>query len=93
MASLDRRAGAGRKVKLNSKQINQYITNPIRRANQMHVAIHYPELMKSIHEKVRADVSVQTIRRYGKEKAGIKGVSTIKKTKEECLMYKIVFNL
>ncbi len=50
-SSLNRRGGAGRKVKLNSKQVNLYITKPIRRANQKHVAIHYPELelMKSIH--------------------------------------------
>ena len=96
-SSLEYRRGGGRKVKLNSKQVQQYITKPIRKANQDHVAIHYPQLLDTIKEKTHVDVSLRTIQRYGEKKEGIKGKRTSKKTEKECkniyYIYLIYFSI
>ena len=90
--SLKSRGGGGRKTtlktklktKLNPKQLERYIIKPIRRANQHHVAIHYPELMDTIYKKTQVEVSLRTVQRYARGRAGVRGSRTCKRTEKEC---------
>jgi transposase len=71
--SLERREGSGRQRSLSSRQVQQYVRAPILRANRAHRAVHYTELVDSVREKTGTDVSVRTLRRYGKEELGAHG--------------------
>ena len=83
-SSLRRKKGSGRQFLLNRKQVNKLIVKPITRANQSHVAIHYPELKEGLEQEIDHSISIQTIRRYGRKQGGIKSVRTTAKTENEC---------
>jgi hypothetical protein len=80
---MERRTGSGRRVILTPQQVQQYIVRPIRRRNQAHMAIEYPELKEDIEQKVGHPVSVRTIQRHGREEGGITYDTTVARTEQE----------
>jgi len=83
-SSMERRRGQGRKTILTPREVQKYITKPIRRANQLHVAIHYTDVMDSLRSKTHKEVSVRTVQRYGNTNEGIRHETTLRRTKQEC---------
>jgi transposase len=81
--SLERREGSGRRTILTPQQVQRYIVRPIRRKNQDHVAITYPELKENIEEKIGHSISVRSIRRHGREEGGVRYRTTQPRTEQE----------
>ena len=81
--SLERKEGSGRRALLTPSQVNKLITKPIRRCNQNHTAVEYPELWKSVQQELGPDISLRTIQRYGKKQEGIRNKTTIPRTSAE----------
>jgi transposase-like protein len=88
--SLERREGSGSRTLLTPEQVQRYIVRPIRRKNQEHVAISYPELKENIEEKIGHSISVRSIRRHGREEGGIRYGTTQPRTEQE---RKCVYNI
>lgn len=82
--SLHRKKGSGKQCLLSRAQIARHIGTPIRAANRSHRAIHYSDLLDAVRAKTRKQISIQTIRRYGKEILHGKNKHTDKRTKQEC---------
>lgn len=82
-ASLEHRAGAGRPRTLSKAQVARHIGTPIRAANRAHRAIHYPDLIVKVRKATGQDVSIQTVRRYGKKELGAGKKRGLKRTAEE----------
>ena len=83
-ASLERKSGSGRRRLLTPQQVKKYVVKPIRRCNKEHVAVDYPELKIAMEEEIHHEISVRSLRRYGKEEGDIKDEATIGKTNQEC---------
>jgi transposase len=81
--SLERTPGSGRRVLLTPQQVQQYIVRPIRRKNQDHIAISYPELKDNIEQKIGHSISVRTVRRHGRDEGHITSHSTVPRTEQE----------
>jgi transposase len=81
--SLERKESSGRPTLLTSKQIRDTIQLPIRNKNRSSQPIHYPDLLPSITKKTGKKISVETIRRIGREQLGIKQKRTNKRTTVE----------
>jgi hypothetical protein len=82
-ASLQERARSGRPRALSAQQVARHIRAPILAANRAHRAIHYPDLLDSVRTSTGADLSLPTLRRYGKEGTGAKQQRGKKRTAEE----------
>jgi transposase len=85
--SLKRKSGSGRPRLLSEEEVQQYITTPIRKKNRKHTPVHYKDVLQPLRENTGKSVSVQTVRRYGKENVGINSKRTSKKTKWERKYY------
>lgn len=82
-ASLQRRKGGGRPRSLSSRQVQQHVRAPILAANRAHKSLHYTKLLPAVRRKTGNDLSIQTLRRYGKEELGAKQRRGKKRTAEE----------
>jgi transposase len=82
--SMKRMPGSGRPRLLSEEEVQQYITTPIRQKNRMFRPVHYSDVLQPLREKTGKSVSLRTVRRYGKENAGINKKRTNKKTEWEC---------
>lgn len=78
--SLKRKPGSGRPMLLNEEEIHQYITTPIRKKNRSSCPVRYRDVLQPLRENTGKSPSLRTVRRYGKENAGINAKRTIKKT-------------
>ena len=83
-ASLQHAKGAGRPRGLTPEEVQRHIITPIRRKNRLHFPVHYTELQPVVELRSGKKVSIQTIRRYGKEEAGGRLKHGKKRTAEEC---------
>jgi hypothetical protein len=81
--SLESKPSTGRPSILSSEEIHQYIGTHIKRKNRNSKPVHYTDLFDSIQEKTGKRMSLRTIQRYGKEKEGVKGKRTKKRTTKE----------
>jgi len=82
-ASLLEEKKTGRPRILSRAEVSRHIRAPILAANRSHHAIHYTDILPSLQAKTHTDVSIQTIRRYGKEELGVKQRHTRKRTADE----------
>jgi hypothetical protein len=83
-ASLERKPVHGRPAILHPVEIAKHITGRIRKSNRIPRPIHYRELADTIKKATGKTPSLQTIRRYGRVKAGITLRRTSKRTAHEC---------
>ncbi len=81
--SLQERSRPGRPRLLSRAQVARHIATPIRHANRAHRAIHYPDLLPRVRAATGTQVSMQTLRRYGKEELAAKQKKGVKRTAEE----------
>lgn len=81
--SLKRREGSGKPRMLSRAQVNRHVRAPILAANRAHRVVHYTDLLTKVQQKTGADVSLRTLRRYGKEELGAKQIHTRKRTADE----------
>ena len=81
--SLEHKSGAGRPRVLSSAQVSLHVRAPILAANRAHRAVHYTDLLESVKEKTGKEISVQTLRRYGKEECAAKQRHSKKRTADE----------
>lgn len=82
--SLHPKPRPGRPRLLSKKQVTQHVQLPIRNKNRAHVAVHYTDLLPSIIHKTGKRMSIQTLRRYGKEQLHARATRTVKRTVTEC---------
>ena len=83
-ASLQRKAGSGKKRILSSAQVSRHVRVPLLAANRAHRSVHYTQLLPTVRQKTGKQLSIQTLRRYGKEQLGAKEKHTKKRTAQEC---------
>jgi transposase len=83
-ASLKRKPGAGRPRLLSEDEVHQYITTPIKNNNRKAKPVQYRDVLHPLRQKTGKAVSLRTVRRYGKENAGINLRTATKKTEWEC---------
>lgn len=81
-ASLKHKQGAGRPRKLSGAQVTRHVKKRIVVANRRSEAVHYPSLLPSVQAATGSDLSLRTLRRYGKE-AGVKNKRTSKRKADE----------
>jgi transposase len=81
--SLQTKPRSGRPRVLSRAQVSRHVRAPILAANRAQRAVHYTTLLASVREKTRTKVSLQTLRRYGKETLGVKQKHTTKRTAAE----------
>ncbi len=81
--SLERREGSGRHTILTSQEVNDCIRTPIRNENRSSQPIHYTDLLPSVIQKTGKKISVETIRRIGRDQLGEKQKRTNKRTAVE----------
>jgi transposase len=82
-SSLQHSEGAGRPRALSRAQVSRHVRAPILAANRAHRAVHYTTLLPRVQAATGAAVSIQTLRRYGKEELGAKQQHTKKRTADE----------
>jgi hypothetical protein len=68
---------------LNSREVKQYVRVPILRANRAHKAVHYTSLLPAVQRNTGKQLSIQTLRRYGKQEIGVKQRRGKKRTADE----------
>jgi transposase len=81
--SLEHKAGAGRPRALSKQEVQQHVRAPILRANRAHKPMHYSKLLPEVQRKTGKELSIQTLRRYGKEELNAKQRRSKKRTAEE----------
>ena len=84
IASLKHKKVAGRPRILTPAEVKHNIQTPIMKANQAHKPIHYTNIKTEVERKTGKEISIQTIRRYGKEECGGKQINGRKRTADEC---------
>jgi hypothetical protein len=82
-SSLQRRPVSGRPRLLSRAQVSRHIRAPILAANRAHRAIHYTDLLPKVRQKTRTQLSIQTLRRYGKGELDVKQKRSKKRTADE----------
>lgn len=82
-ASLQHASGAGRPRTLSSAQVTRHVKPRILAANRRHEAVHYPDILPAVQAATGTDLSLRTLRRYGKEELGAKQRRGKKRTTEE----------
>ena len=83
IASLQRQPTSGRPRVLSKAQVTRHITAPIRNANRAARAVRYTKLLPQVQAATQTDVSLRTLRRYGKEEARGHKTRGKKRTAEE----------
>lgn len=81
--SLETKERSGRPRALSTREVQQHVRAPILRANKAHKAVHYSALLPAVRQKTGKQISIQTLRRYGKEELGVKQRKGKKRTAEE----------
>jgi transposase len=86
-ASLEEQPRTGRPRALSKAEVSRHVRAPILAANRSHRAISYTQLLPAVQAKTRVELSVRTLRRYGKEEHGAKHKHTKKRTaaESECI--------
>jgi len=82
-ASLQEQQRSGRPRKLNSRQVQQHVRRPILAANRKHRPVSYTQLLPSVQAATATQLSLRTLRRYGKEELRVKSKATKKRTAVE----------
>lgn len=82
--SLQSKHSPGRPRILSRRQVRQYVRVPILAANRKRKAVHYTQLLPSVRQKSGKNLTVRTLRRYGKEQLRVKNKRTKKRTEKEC---------
>jgi transposase len=82
-ASLQERARSGRPRILSTEEVQQHVREPIRAKRLAHRAVHYTDELDSVRAATGTDLSLRTLRRYGKEECGIKHGRGKKRTATE----------
>jgi transposase len=81
--SLERKQGSGKTRMLSAAQLSRHVRAPLLAANRAHRAVHYTDLLTKARQKTGTDVSLRTLRRYGKKELGAKQKHTHKRTADE----------
>jgi hypothetical protein len=82
-ASMQRKAGTGKKPLLSLAQIKRHIATPIRNANRGHRSISYTSLLPQVQAATGKQLSLRTLQGYGKKELGGRQVTTRKRTADE----------
>ena len=82
-ASLQRTPVPGRPRVLSRAQVARHVQARIRSANRKPAAIHYTDLLPVVRRATGTNVSIQTLRRYGRKELGAKQKRTKKRTATE----------
>lgn len=82
-ASLQHKKGAGRPRILSKVQVSRHVRQPLLAANRAQRSVHYTQLLPTVRQKTGKQLSIQTLRRYGKQELGAKEKHTRKRTAEE----------
>jgi hypothetical protein len=82
--SLEERPRSGRPRVLSSAQVRRHIAAPMRNANRAARAVSYPPLLPQVRAMTSSDVSLPTIKRYGKQELHATAKRGKKRTAEEC---------
>lgn len=83
VASLEEQPRTGRPRLLSTAQVRRHVRPPILAANRAHRVIHYPELLPRVQAATGSELSVRSLRRYGKEELGAKQKRSKKRTAAE----------
>lgn len=82
-ASLQRKQGTGKARILSEAQVTRLVRQPLLAANRAHRSVHYTQLLPTVRQKSGNQLSLRTLRRYGKEELGAKEKHTKKRTADE----------
>lgn len=74
---------AGRPRTLSRAAVSRHVRAPVLAANRGHRAVQYTDLLPAVRRKTGTQVSIQTLRRYGKKELGAKQKHTKKRTADE----------
>jgi transposase len=83
-ASLQQRKGAGRPNILTATEVRHNIQQPIRRSNRLAQQVKYTKIAEQVRQNTGKSVSVQTVRRIGKQQLGASRKRGKKRTAAEC---------
>jgi hypothetical protein len=83
VASLKHEPVLGRPRVLSRGQVTRHVQPRIRAANRNARPIHYTDLLPVIHQATGKQMSIRTLRRYGKQELGAKQKHTVKRTTAE----------
>jgi len=81
--SLGEQARSGRPRKLSSAQVRRHVAAPIRNANRAARPMRYTKLLPQVQAATGSDLSLRSLRRYGKEELGAKKTTGKKRTADE----------
>jgi transposase-like protein len=84
VASLQQRKGAGRPNILTPTEVQHNIQQPIRRSNRLAQQVKYTKIAEQVRQNTGKSVSVQTVRRIGKQQLGASRKRGKKRTAAEC---------
>jgi len=82
-ASLLEKARSGRPRILSRAEVSRHVRAPLLAANRAHRAVHYTTLLPTVKAKTSKELSIQTLRRIGKEQLGAKQKRSKKRTAAE----------
>lgn len=82
--SLHHRSGAGRPRVLSKAQVSRHVRPRIVAANRRAEAVHYTQLLPAVQAATGTNVSLSTLRRYGKNDLHASQKHTKKRTAAEC---------
>ena len=82
--SLKEQPRSGRPRALSSTQARRHVAAPIRNANRSARAVSYPSLLPQVQAAAHSNVSLSTIKRYGKKELHATGKHGKKRTSDEC---------
>lgn len=77
--SLEHKPGAGRKRKLSHDEAEEHVKDFIVDRNREGKAVSYDDVARELHKRGRVDVSVRTLRRYGRKDFNITDKLTTRK--------------
>ncbi len=81
--SLERKEGSGHAPLLTRAEVSRHVRTPILAANRAHRAVSYTELLPEVQRKTGKQLSIQTLRRYGREVLGARDKHTKERTADE----------
>ncbi len=81
--SLQEQPRSGRPCILNPAEVSRHVRAPILAANRAHRALHYTTLLPAVKAKTGKELSIQTLRRIGKQELGAKQKRSKKRTAGE----------
>jgi transposase len=89
--SLERKSVSGRPSILNQREVERYITTPLRQSNQSSRPIRYTSIAKSIREKTKKNIGDRTIQMIGKHQLGGRMTKGRKRTADECKCIQTIY--